>query len=114
MIVQKTEKIPRKFHKGTHTFRLIKRGLEVAIYAQENNTGRVIAYEVHKIRKRSPSKKIFPQRWGTSITSELPSKEILAYNSQFGTFAWSYQNKDEAEKKFEGLINSEKEGKNKN
>lgn len=75
---------PTKFTAYGYDFTLIKFHKNIALYAQEN-TERVVGYEVHKLK---------PQ----GALSRLRGK------SEFGYYAWSYEHRENAEKKYQELL----------
>lgn len=97
--------LPKSFRKNGYTFRLVctqRIGPEMprftchaAIYALIATTGRVVAYEVMKVRFRgevtTPSGITPPGLW-------LPS------NEDWGTYGWTYVRQEVAERKYAEII----------
>lgn len=74
---------PTEFTAYGYTFQLMKEERHICLYKQQKNN-RVYAYEVHKMRQEG--------------ALGLPQPK-----SKFGSSAWSYQHRENAEKKFHEL-----------
>ena len=96
------KKIPETFNKNGMTHKLLKRKGMIALY-ESSHEDEVRGYEVHKIRWKKSMKGKIKQRDGTFQEIDVPDREILASNEDFGTYGWSYQHKENAIKKYEEL-----------
>lgn len=87
------EKIKESFKKSVFNYTLIKRSENTVIYKQEHE-GRIIAYEVHKIRFAKPF---------VLAGNELNAREYLASDGEFGRYGWTFKSKNKALFKFAEL-----------
>jgi hypothetical protein len=90
--------IPHSFKANGIEHHLLKRSGMIALYGQLNGTG-YSSFEIHKIRITKASTMKFGER-----IVEVPEKETLASNEQFGTYGWAFQTKESAMIKFQELI----------
>ena len=82
------------FRKGGCTFFLEDFHPKAAIYRQEKPAGRVVAYEVHKIRSWPD-----PSRFNRIV----PKGARLAGTSEWGSYGWTFCSRPPAERKFREL-----------
>lgn len=79
--------IPCSFKQASQTLHLIRREGNVAMY----NTKSGDYWEVHKVRV-APAEQIFGR--------DMPEREVLAGNSDFGKLAWACTSAARAEARF--------------
>jgi len=96
--------IPKEFKTNGYLYRFVKREGKVAMYEViDPNTMRCEGYEVHKIRIKKAKKTQVKFKDGTIWKIDLPKREKLASNEDFGKYWWYYVKKDNADTKFNEL-----------
>lgn len=87
-------KIPEEFSNEGIRLKLIKRLKNFVMYKGEfiEYPRTHSHYEIHKIRTRKASKRTFPD----GREAIFPETEYLATDKEFGSYAWSYANLDQA------------------
>jgi hypothetical protein len=104
--------IPETFNHSGYTYNLMKRSDKVALYhvigkdpcdTKKNYT---VAYEVHKIRIRSPRTYNIADLQGKTRVIETVLREVLASDSDFGQYAWAFRDLELAENRFNSLPRS--------
>jgi hypothetical protein len=83
--------IPTTFNQAGYTLDLVKRTPKAAMYADANRS----YFEVHRVRVR-PAELAFGK--------ELPEREVLSSNEDFGRHAWACVTRDRAEARFADLL----------
>ena len=71
--------VPIKYSNGRKTFQQVMRNGDAVIY---KCTDGKVGYEVHQIRIEAPCE---------YMGKQLPEREILANNKEWGEFGWSYK-----------------------
>jgi len=86
---------PKSFKKNGFTYNLIKEKTPFTIYEQRNKEGVSLGFETIILRER---------RERNINGSIIRAGVWLPANEDFGRRAWSYQKRENAEKKYEELI----------
>lgn len=73
--------IPETFGKNGYAYALVKRTPSAAIYSQTHNSGRILAYELHRVRTRDERK------FGETT---IKAGEYLPSTEEWGRFGWTY------------------------
>jgi hypothetical protein len=101
IMFDKVEDIPLEleleFKKNGQRYCQIKRNNKAVIYSQKNEVGRMIGYEVWKIKI---------QKAFAFTNYQYPSKERIPGNNDFGKWAWSVGTLDRAEEILELLTHN--------
>jgi len=95
------QEIPKTFKKNGLILTLAQRTAKLALYEARSPENKPRAWEVHKIRIMPP----VIMKLG-HIEKSLPEREVLAGNEQFGKYAWSYQHRENADRKYAELLQS--------
>jgi len=77
--VRKT--IPTAFRRPAYLFTLVERTAGAVLYAQRSESGRLVAYEVHRVRCREE------RRIGSRV---IEAGEYLARSEEWGRHGWTY------------------------
>ena len=95
MITMEQELLPpEEFKRNTFHYQKVKQKGNVVIYVQKLPRGNIIGYEVHKIRHR-------PER---HLKGDIiPAGPVLASNNEFGKWAWTYNQYQQARSKLQEL-----------
>lgn len=94
-MTEEIRKLPTTFRKHGYDFELVEREEKKAIYAQSYE-GRILAFEVIKIRVRPPQTNVFLGR-------EDPAREVYPTSEQWGRQGWTICEKDKAMEKYNSL-----------
>lgn len=95
------EILANKIKRKDFTYELEKRGEKTLMYRQLSDIDNlIIGYEVFRIKVDQP-KLVFGV--------QLNEREVFPSNEDFGKWAWSFSNKERAEKKFDIIENLENE-----
>ncbi len=73
--------IPTAFRRPAYLFTLVERTAGGALYAQRTESGRLVAFEVHRIRCREE------RRIGGHV---IEAGEYLARSEEWGRHGWTY------------------------
>lgn len=101
------EKLPAQIKKNGFIYKLVKRTDQAAMYSvnmndQDGVRGQpkqlvVTGYEVFLIKVQKETTVHINKKYGPSV---VPTKEKFPGNEDFGKWAWSFLNKEQAEKHF--------------
>lgn len=89
---------PLSFKKNGFSYNQVKRAGAVALYSV-NSGKKVLGYEVHRIRSR-----LAARSWDYAKLGGHSSYEVLAGNEDFGTYGWYYQDRVDAEDKYDKVL----------
>ena len=95
------QKIKKEFNKNGYNHKIHLRRGGLVIYELSSKYG--IVDELHKIRVRNPQTMKIQDKQGKYKITQLPKREILAYNEDFGRNGFSFQKLSNAEKKMKEL-----------
>ena len=96
--------IPKTFKKGKFTHRLIKRKDDVALYDKTSSAGGTTTFEIHKVRNFKAHTRKYRKPDGGLIVVDVPNREMLAGNEDFGCYGWSADTKEYAEEIFAEMV----------
>ncbi len=99
----KLKRIPELFRTNGYDYKLLKRAQHTAIYEQLDK-GIVIHHETHKLKIMKSAIIKLHNHDGTNRVVKIPRREVLATNSNFGYFGWSFETLKDAERCF-NLLN---------
>ncbi len=98
-MTEKIQPIPQEFKKYGRIHTLIVRKVGYALYKGVNIKDEWICYELHKVRVVKGCVKDF---WGKRSLSQ--NREVLAKDSEFGSYGWSFNTLGAAQRKMTKLI----------
>jgi hypothetical protein len=97
--MQEIELIPKECKNGSLTLKLIKREKDIALYSVHNVAGIIHAYEIHRIRLQRGNESMIK---GQRVV--FKTKEKLASNEDFGTWALCSESEKRALEIFESWV----------
>ena len=97
------QEIPLEFNKNGLKHQLLKKEGNKALYVQKFLTGEVSSFEIHMIRIAEANKGSITNKSGKTSHYNLPKREILASNEEFGKYGWSFESYERADKVFRGM-----------
>lgn len=85
--------LEKTFKKGGFTYNMVLRSTVAAIFEQRD-AGKVIAFEVIRIKKMAPS---------MCFGKALPEREVYPGNEEWGSKGWTYHTLEAARVKYHAL-----------